>query len=281
MGYGDALLMYSLQQYADFSGGIDLVTGGAELMGIHLAPNFRRPYFSVSLGDFWRRWHISLGAWMRDYVFYPFALTRPVSRLSKAAKKRFGTDFGRALPAALGNILVFLLVGIWHGATGNYVVWGLYNGVILAFSALMEPAYKAWNTAHARLAASRPFHVFRVLRTFLIVNIGWYFDRCAHGMDALRMLRTTVCDPRAGQLTHELLKTIGLPRSDAKLLLLCTVLLFAVSLVQERGVVLRDWVSRQRLPLRWLVLILGIVSVLIFGVYGSGFDEASFIYYQF
>ena len=72
-----------------------------------------------------------------------------------------------------------------------------------------------------------------------------------------------------------------MPRADAKLLLLCTVLLFGVSLVQERGVVLRDWVSRQRLPLRWLVLILGIVSVLIFGVYGSGFDEASFIYYQF
>ena len=276
-----AVLLYSLQQYCDFSGGIDLVTGIAELFGIRLAPNFRRPYFSVSLGDFWRRWHISLGAWMRDYVFYPFALTKPMTRLSRAAKGVLGADVARALPAALGNILVFLLVGVWHGATSNYILWGLYNGVILAFSALMEPAYKAWNTAHARLAASRPFHVFRVLRTFLIVNIGWYFDRCAHGMDALRMLRTTVCDPRAGQLTHELLKTIGLPRADAKLLLLCTVLLFGVSLVQERGVVLRDWVSRQRLPLRWLVLILGIVSVLIFGVYGSGFDEASFIYYQF
>ena len=284
--YGGAVtvlgvLLYSLQQYCDFSGGIDLVAGIAQQMGIALAPNFKRPYFAVSLGDFWRRWHISLGAWMRDYVFYPFALTKPVGRLSRAAKARFGTEFARALPAALGNILVFLLVGVWHGATSNYILWGLYNGVILAFSALMEPAYKAWNTAHARLAASRPFHVFRVLRTFLIVNIGWYFDRCAHGMDALRMLRTTVCDPRAGQLTHELLKTIGLPRADAKLLLLCTVLLFGVSLVQERGVVLRDWVSRQRMPLRWLVLILGIVSVLIFGVYGSGFDEASFIYYQF
>ena len=113
--YGGAVivvgvLFYSLQQYADFSGGIDLVTGIAQLFGIQLAPNFKRPYFSVSLGDFWRRWHISLGAWMRDYVFYPFALTRPVSRMSKALKKKAGTHIARALPAALGNILVFLLV---------------------------------------------------------------------------------------------------------------------------------------------------------------------------
>ena len=109
--YGGAIiasgiLFYCIQLYCDFSGGIDLVAGIAELFGIRLAENFRRPYFAVSLGDFWRRWHISLGAWMRDYVFYPFALSRPVSRLSKAAKGRFGAAFARALPAALTDILL-------------------------------------------------------------------------------------------------------------------------------------------------------------------------------
>ena len=125
--YGGAVaavgvLFYAVQQYCDFSGGIDLVAGIAQLFGIRLAPNFKRPYFAVSLGDFWRRWHISLGSWMRDYVFYPFALTRPVTKLSKAAKGRFGAHFSRALPAVLGNILVFLLVGVWHGATSNYIL---------------------------------------------------------------------------------------------------------------------------------------------------------------
>lgn len=176
-----AVLLYSLQQYTDFSGGIDLVTGIAQLFGIQLAPNFKRPYFAVSLGDFWRRWHISLGAWMRDYVFYPFALTRPVSRLSKLAKRRLGVNAARALPAALGNILVFLLVGIWHGASSNYILWGLYNGLILAFTALMEPVYKRLNARLPRLTASKGFHVFRVLRTFAVVNVGWFFDRCARG----------------------------------------------------------------------------------------------------
>ena len=274
-----AVLFYAVQQYCDFSGGIDLVTGIAQLFGIRLAPNFRRPYFSVSLADFWRRWHISLGAWMRDYVFYPFALTRPVTRLSKAAKSRFGAGFARALPAALGNILVFLLVGLWHGATSNYILWGLYNGVILAFSALMEPVYKRMNARLPRLTASKGFHIFRVLRTFVIVNIGWFFDRCARGSDALRMMSAVLTDWRGAQLAH--LSSLGVSAVDLRVLALAVLLLFFVSLAQERGVQVREKVCALWLPLRWLVLIGGVMVVLLCGVWGSGFNEAAFIYYQF
>ena len=257
--YGGAVivvgvLFYSLQQYCDFSGGIDLVTGAAELMGIHLAPNFRRPYFAVSLGDFWRRWHISLGAWMRDYVFYPFALTKPMTRLSRAAKGVLGADVARALPAALGNILVFLLVGVWHGASMNYVLWGLYNGVILAASALLEPAYKHANERLGRLTRTRGFHVLRVLRTFLIVNIGWYFDRCARAADAFAMLGRTVSAPRLSQLTDGTLLTLGLKAGDYRILAVSTAILFAVSLLQERGVSIRTSVLRLPTPVRVLLL---------------------------
>ena len=273
------VLFYSLQQYCDFSGGIDLVAGIAQLFGIELAENFRRPYFSVSLGDFWRRWHISLGAWMRDYVFYPFALLKPVSRLSKAAKKPFGTAFSRALPAALGNLLVFFLVGLWHGAQMNYIVWGLYNGVILAFTALMEPVYKRMNARLPRLTASKGFHLFRILRTFLVVNIGWYFDRCVRASDALRMLRTTLFEPRFASMAAEL-SGILIP-ADYMVLAVSTLLLFAVSLAQERGVHVRSVILSRPLPVRWLIYIAGIVGVLLLGVWGSGFSEASFIYYQF
>ena len=275
------VLAYSLQQYCDFSGGIELVAGIAQMMGVSLAPNFKRPYFAVSLGDFWRRWHISLGSWMRDYVFYPFALCKPVSSLSKAAKARVGAEFARALPAALGNVLVFLLVGVWHGASSNYVLWGLYNGVVLAASALLEPAFKRWNAAHAQLAASRAFYVFRVLRTFLIVNIGWFFDRSVSGMRALAMMGTVVTNPRFGQMTLDTIASLGVSAPDFYLLLLATALLFFVSVAQERGVQVREWVLARKLPLRWLILMGGVLAVLVFGVYGSGFDEAAFIYYQF
>jgi len=273
-----AVLFYAVQQYCDFSGGIDLVAGIAQLFGIQLAPNFKRPYFSVSLADFWRRWHISLGAWMRDYVFYPFALTKPMNRLQKAAR-RFGASFSRALPAALGNILVFLLVGLWHGATSNYILWGLYNGVVLAFSALMEPVYKRMNARLPRLCASRGFHVLRVLRTFVIVNIGWFFDRCAHGGDALRMMASVLTDWRGAELS--LVTTLGVSSVDLYVLAAATLLLFFVSLAQERGVRVRERVLSLWLPVRWLVLLGGVMVVLLCGVWGSGFDEASFIYYQF
>jgi len=113
------------------------------------------------------------------------------------------------------------------------------------------------------------------------VNIGWYFDRCASGMQAVRMMGTTLVDPRFAQLNMEMLTTMGAAAADYALLAVCTALLFVVSVCQERGVVMRDWVMARPLPLRWAIQIGAIVAVLLFGVYGSGFDEAAFIYYQF
>lgn len=257
--YGGAVivvgvLFYSLQQYCDFSGGIDLVAGIAELFGIRLAPNFKRPYFSISLGDFWRRWHISLGAWMRDYVFYPFALTKPMTKLSKAAKARFGADFGRALPAALGNVLVFLLVGVWHGAQMGFILWGLYNGLVLAMSALLEPVYKRTNERLGSIVKTRAFYVWRVLRTFIIVNIGWYFDRCVSAGDAFAMLYKTVCLPAFIQIKDGVLLTLGLSSTDFMLLGVATCILITVSVLQERGMAIRDRLMKMHVLPRTIIL---------------------------
>ena len=283
--YGGAVivvgvLFYSLQQYCDFSGGIDLVAGIAELFGIRLAPNFKRPYFSVSLGDFWRRWHISLGAWMRDYVFYPFALTKPVTNLSKAAKKRFGADFARALPAALGNIVVFLLVGVWHGASSNYIFWGLYNGLILAMSALLEPVYKRTNERLGPVVHTRGFYCWRVLRTFIIVNIGWYFDRSAHALDAVRMMGRTLFVPMLSQLTNGTLLALGLSSTDFMLLFVATVLLITVSVLQERGMKIRETVLSLPLPARIAVLYIFMLFVLA-AFTGDSAANVGFMYANF
>ena len=273
-----SVLFYSLQQYADFSGGIDLVTGIAQLFGIELAPNFKRPYFAVSLGDFWRRWHISLGAWMRDYVFYPFALTRPMTKLSKTLKTRVNADFARAFPAAMGNVLVFLLVGVWHGAQMNYVLWGLYNGLLLAASALLEPAYKRAHARLPQLKSSRAFYLFCVLRTFVIVNIGWYFDRSMRAADAFTMLGKTFFAPRFAQLTDGTLFTLGLAQKDYRILLAATAVLFAVSLAQEKGVRAREWILNRPLALRWAILLAFIFFVL--AAFDNG-GSAGFMYAVF
>ena len=216
---------------------------------------------------------------MRDYVFYPFALTKPVAKLSKAAKARFGAEVGRALPAALGNILVFLLVGVWHGATSNYVLWGLYNGLILAASALLEPAYKRFGDAHAALVKSRGFYLFRVLRTFVIVNIGWYFDRALRGADAFAMLFKTAFMPRHYQLTDGTLMALGLSGYDFGVLAIATLILFTVSLLQERGMKVRDCLFALPIVLRWAILLAFTLFVL--GTFTLGTGTDGFMYAVF
>jgi len=276
-----ATVLFAVQLYMDFSGCCDIALGAARILGYDLIENFQSPFEARTFNDFWRRWHFSLGAWMRDYVFYPFALCKPVARLSKGTKKVFSASFARALPAALGNLLVFLLVGVWHGATSNYILWGLYNGVILAFTALMEPTYKRMNESLPRLTASKRFHVFRVLRTFVIVNIGWFFDRCAHAADAFGMLETVVSRPKMAQLSMETLQKLGVSAVDARVLAAGTLLLFAVSLAEENGKDIRGWLAARALPIRWAILMTGVLAVLLMGVWGSGFSEASFIYFNF
>jgi len=275
------VLAYSAQQYCDFSGGIDLVTGAAELFGIRLAPNFRRPYFSVSLADFWRRWHISLGAWMRDYVFYPFAVSKPVRKVSKLAGTRFGVGISRTLPAAAGNLLVFFLVGVWHGATLNYIAWGLYNGMILAVSSLLEPVYKSFGEKHAALASSRAFRGFRILRTFVIVNIGWFFDRSMHPAQALHMIGSLFTDFSAQALSPVFFAAASLTAADGAVLAFALLGVFAVSVLSERGVDVREKFMGMPYLFRLAFMVLFCWFVVIFGVWGSGFDASAFIYNGF
>ena len=246
-----AILLYSLQQYADFSGGIDMVLGVAQLFGIEMTPNFRQPYFSTSLGDFWRRWHISLGAWMRDYLFYPFALTKPMQRFGKWATGHWGKHFGRVLPAAVANLLVFAVVGIWHGPQAHYLVWGLYNGMVIALADLLEPAFKKMNTALHIPTESRTWHIFRILRTFVIVNIGWYFDRVGLSLGAA-YLRNTFVSFRPEALTAEAPAAFAAVTGPAwGIVAISTVLVFVHSLIAELGREPYTEVQRLPLALRW------------------------------
>lgn len=137
-----AVLMYSIQLYMDFSGGMDVVMGVAALFGVELDQNFKRPYFATSITDFWHRWHITLGTWMKDYIFYPVSLSKWMGKFGKWSKKAFGKKTGRVVPICVANIIVFLVVGIWHGAAWKYIAYGLYNGLIIAISSLLAPLYQ-------------------------------------------------------------------------------------------------------------------------------------------
>lgn len=249
------ILMYSAQQYADFSGGIDLVLGIALLFGIEMAPNFRQPYFAVSLADFWRRWHISLGAWMRDYVFYPFALTKPMQNLGKWATKHLGRQVGRVLSGCIGNILVFFLVGIWHGAQLHYVLWGLYNGFVIALAELCRPLFEKWTGLLHIPENSGGFHVFRIIRTFLIVNIGWYFDRIYDLGDCIQAFHNTLFAFGGAGFRQEITAIMAeaLPLKQLLIVMVAILFVFVHSLLSEKRVDVCALLGKSNIVVRWSV----------------------------
>lgn len=283
-----SILLYSAQQYADFSGGIDIITGVSALFGVELACNFRQPYFSTSLGDFWRRWHISLGAWMRDYLFYPFALLKPMQRLGKRCMTKFGKSgrhLGRVLPAGIANLVVFLVVGIWHGPYLHYVLWGLYNGFVIALSDLTEPFWKEiasrlhWNTD------SRSVHWFRIVRTFVIVNIGWYFDRITDVGDCMQALAATLCrfQPEAlwsGFQSQILGKTSLFNIAGGYALAAAGIaVILIVSLQRERGI--DAYVQFQKKPFPLRAMLLAALMLMIFASFMFTETAGGFMYANF
>lgn len=283
-----AILLYSAQQYADFSGGIDIITGVSALFGIELAANFRQPYFSTSLGDFWRRWHISLGAWMRDYLFYPFALLKPMQRFGKwctAHMGKYGRHLGRVLPAGIANLVVFLVVGIWHGPELHYVLWGLYNGVVIALSDLTEPFWKGLAERFHMNTTTKGFHVFRILRTFVIVNIGWYFDRIVKFGDCMDAFASTILRFRPAALVPGIRSEI-ISRSTMFNIAggygvaLCSLLVvLIVSLQREQGVCVYERFQGKTFPVRVILLsglILLIAASFLFTESAGGFLYANF-----
>ncbi|MCL2709037.1 MAG: MBOAT family protein, partial [Defluviitaleaceae bacterium] len=144
-----AIMLYAVTIFADFTGGIDVTIGTAQMFGVKITENFNRPFHAVSLADYWRRWHITMGTWFRDYVFYPLSVSKPMLAFSKRARGVFGERIGRKLPVYVSMLSVWFLTGLWHNATWNFIVWGLVNGAALLISQELEPLYKRFNKRFA------------------------------------------------------------------------------------------------------------------------------------
>ena len=273
------VLAYGLQLYADFSGGMDIVIGISEILGINLDSNFRQPYFSNSISDFWHRWHITLGTWMKDYVFYPFSLSRVMTRFGKFTKKLFGTEIGRVLPICMANLLIFFIVGVWHGSEWHYILYGLYNGFLISIANLFEPLYpKMFRLTHIN-SNSKKWKIVRIIRTFCLVTIGWYFDRAGGVRTAFSMLKNTITGFTLNTLVDGSLLRLGVKAHDYVILALGCIVWFVISFNKEKGVNIREAVDKKILPIRWAIYVALIMTVVLLGEIGvstSGFMYAKF-----
>ncbi|MBQ3011072.1 MAG: MBOAT family protein [Oscillospiraceae bacterium] len=282
------VLLYALQLYTDFSGGIDISRGVAQILGIDMVKNFNRPYFATSINDYWRRWHITLGAWMKEYVFYPLALSKKFIEVSKKLKAtKFGqTEFGahvsKVLPTSFASLVVFFLVGVWHGANWKYVAFGLWNGGIIMLSTLLEPKFDELTEKLKLNAKSLGFRVFQMLRTFLVVLVGYVFDVAPDLTQSMHTFALALTDQNLSVGAAEI-ASLGLGKLDYLLLMVCTGFLFVISVIQERNshTTIRQMLDEQHFAVRYIFLLTGILALLVFGIYGPGFDPTAFVYMQF
>lgn len=277
------VIAYSFQIYGDFSGGTDITRGAAQMMGINLPMNFERPFFSTSLADFWRRWHMSLGAWMREYVFYPVMLCKPVSGLSKKMRKKHGTYAGKLVPSVAAPLVVFFLMGIWHGITSQYIFNGLYNALLISGSVALIPVYK-WliDKLHINTEAFS-YKIFQILRTTTLLFISRIVVKAPSFEDAFLMIKamfTSVDLDFLLGLDGEIY-TLGVSQKEMSVVVFSILILLVVGVLQENGMKIRETLAKQNIIFRWLLLLLFIAFILIFGVYGPSYNASSFIYGNF
>ncbi|NLD20420.1 MAG: MBOAT family protein [Clostridiales bacterium] len=275
-----AIICYAIQIYADFSGGIDIVRGAAQCLGFDLMENFKRPYFGTSVAEYWRRWHISLTSWMRDYVFFPIALSKFSNKIGKFSRKNLKGHIGKQIPSYLPTFVTFFLIGVWHGAGGGFIVFGFYNAILMVLGMMFKPAFEKINRFFGINTKCLSWKVWQIIRTFFIMAAGKCITRSVNVAAGIEMLKKCADLMDFNNIVYRLF-SMGLNVSNCFVLILALVLFLIVSIMQENDISIREKMSQQILPFRWSVYIFMILAVIIFGMYGEGFDVSQFIYRGF
>ncbi len=252
---------FAIQLYCDFAGYSIIAVGASKVLGLSIIDNFDTPYFSRSVKEFWRRWHISLSTWFRDYLYIPLGGNR-VSTFRKY----------------LNLMIVFLVSGIWHGAGWTFIIWGGLHGLFQIIGELLKPARKGVIKALQIKTDSHSHKIFQTLFTSFLVVIAWVFFRATSLGQAVQYLK--------GMFTLHITKPIfnGLEQAPIEwvVLLISIIILFAVSLIKyNMKMNLDEYLDKQSLWFRWIVLFILLFGLIIFGVYGPGFSAQAFIYTQF
>lgn len=271
-----ATIAYAIQLYMDFSGCMDMMLGVSATFGIRLPENFKRPYFAGSVAEFWRRWHITLGHWFRDFVMFSFVMSPAGKKMNKALKKKWKQK-GKLIVPVIGTMLVWICTGLWHGFGNNYLIWGIYYGVIICLSLFLEDNYACIRQKLHIKEENVLYKGFCIVRTWCIVLIADIIIRCP-GVEAVGIVfRKIVTEFGSGICFDSSLYEW----SNTKPFLLALLIVFGVSCLQEKEVDVFALIDKQKLVIRWCVYYLLMFGVLLFGIYGQSYDTSQFIYGMF
>ena len=259
-----AAVLFAVQIYGDFAGYSCIAIGAGQVMGFDLMRNFNQPYFAVSVSDFWRRWHISLSTWFRDYLYIPLGGNR------KGTARKY-----------VNQLIVMLVSGLWHGAAWTYVIWGALNGVMQVLGGMTARWRKGVRAKLGVKEDTLSTRIGRMLVTFVLIDLTWIFFRANTVSDAFYILGSIFRGWDAKVLIDGSLLLLGLDMTEWICLGIGVAVLITVGVLKERGVRIRESLSRQQLWFRWLVYLAAIFSVLLLGIYGPNYDASAFIYFQF
>jgi D-alanyl-lipoteichoic acid acyltransferase DltB (MBOAT superfamily) len=277
-----AVILFAIQLYCDFSGCMDIVIGVSETFGIRLPENFNTPFFSQSLQDFWQRWHITLGAWSKDYLLYPLLKSAPMQAIGRSARKRLGKKVGRKIPTYLTLVVVWSFIGIWHaGSLKFFVVSGVIPGIFLMCSDAFSPTFKKLNNLLRINTETFSFKLFRCMRTTAIMLIPWTLVPAVGLGSGIQAFMAIFKEFNIWIFVDGSLLKLGIGSAEAGLLFFSVAVLIVVEIMHYRGIKLREALDKKNIIFRWGIVYLGIIAVLVFGIYGSGITIVDFIYGRF
>ena len=254
-----ASLLFAVQIYCDFAGYSTIARGAAMVMGFRLTENFEAPYFAKSVAEFWRRWHISLSGWFRDYLYIPLGGNR------KGTLRKY-----------LNLMLVFLASGLWHGAAWNYVVWGGLNGAYQVAGGCLRAWREKWNWSRKKgLKDGHP------VITFILIDFSWIFFRADNVQSAFENIGSILTMRNFDILTNGELFTLGLNRYHFLFLLFAIFLLWTADFFRYKNVDIFTWIEERNVAVRYGIYLCLFCMVVLFGIYGVGYEASQFIYFQF
>ena len=259
-----ATALFAVLIYCDFAGYSTIAVGAAKVMGIDIMENFNVPYLAQTTGEFWRRWHISLTSWFKDYLYIPLGGSR------KGKLRKY-----------LNKLIVFLVSGLWHGADLSFVVWGGLNGLYQIIGEILMPVRDRFVSKLQLHRNSLGHRIVSIIVTFVLVDFAWIFFRASDISAAIKAIESIFTVHNPWILFDGSLYGCGLNSKEFWFMIFCIVVLFFADYQKKKGIIIRDVIKKQDGWCQILLISVAISVILIFGIWGSNYSDTSFLYFQF
>ncbi len=271
-------IAYTILLYCEFSGTMDVVIGIGEIFNIKIPENFKQPFFSKNISDFWSRWHISLGHWFKDFIFYPVSLSKPLKKLNTKIREHVKGRLGPLVCGGIALFCVWSLNGLWHGAGWTFIFYGMYHFTLILLGNIFEPIIASICTK-LKINRENKFYVYlRIFKTWIFIFLGELFFRAPTMKVGIGMTKRIFSFK--GLQSHELLN-LGLDLKDYTILFIAIIILFVIGILREKNINIREEISKKHIVIRWLIYYILIFSIIIFGAYGKGYIPVDPIYADF